>query len=144
MRCPLGLEESRELVVGYAAGTLDPHTRVSFERHIESCGVCADEVAGQQVLWHALDEWRGVAVSPDFDRALQARIARDAGGANWLRRSWHPALPVAVAGIVLGLGLWLNQRAFENPDSVPAQSAQMQKLESALNDMDLLGQLSLN
>jgi anti-sigma factor RsiW len=141
MQCRLGIEESRELVVGYAAGTLDARARVSFERHIESCVECANAAAEQQSLWLALDEWRGVAVSRDFDRSLRSRIGGMDRGANWWR-SWRPA--VAAAGIVLGVGLWLNQRAVERPATPPAQPAQMQNLEHALDDMDLLGQLSLN
>ncbi len=57
MRCPLGLDESGELVVGYTARTLEPRAQIAFERHLESCGTCADAAAAQQAVWDALDEW---------------------------------------------------------------------------------------
>ncbi len=60
MECPLGLEESGELVVGYAAGTLDTSAQIAFERHLQSCGSCAEAAAAQLAVWDALDEWDAV------------------------------------------------------------------------------------
>jgi hypothetical protein len=60
MRCPLGVDESGELVVGYAARTLDPRAEADFEQHLRSCGVCGEAVAAQQAVWDALDDWRSV------------------------------------------------------------------------------------
>ena len=57
MGCPLGLDESGELVVGYAARTLDASAQIAFERHLKSCGACAESAAAQQAVWDALDEW---------------------------------------------------------------------------------------
>jgi len=71
MRCPLGLDDSGELAVGYTARTLDPRAQAAFERHLKSCGACGEVVAAQQAVWEALDEWR--LVSPN-------RIARNAVG----------------------------------------------------------------
>jgi len=75
MRCPLGLDEGAELVVGYAARTLDACAQIAFEQHLKSCGACAEAAATQQALWQALDQWRMVDVSADFDRRLYSRIA---------------------------------------------------------------------
>jgi anti-sigma-K factor RskA len=146
MGCPLGLDDGGELVVGYAAGTLDAHTQVFFERHLKSCVGCAEAVAEQQALWQTLDDWREVvAVSPDFDRRLQSRIAQETRGAGWLARSWRPAVPVVAAGIALGLGLWFNQRGgVQAKAPATAQTAQMENLQHALDDMDLLGRISPN
>jgi hypothetical protein len=69
MGCPLGLDESGELVVGYTARTLDPRAQAAFERHLKSCGACGEVVAAQQAVWRALDEWR---------EGRQTRIAHDA------------------------------------------------------------------
>jgi hypothetical protein len=88
MGCPLGLDESGELVVGYAARTLDPRSHAAFEHHLKSCGACGEAVAAQQALWQALDQWRMVDVSADFDRALCSRIERE-GRIGWWRRAWH-------------------------------------------------------
>lgn len=60
MRCPLRLDESGELVVGYAARTLDARAQIAFERHLKSCGACADAAAAQQAVWDALDEWDAI------------------------------------------------------------------------------------
>ena len=57
MQCPLRLDESGELVVGYAAGTLDACAQIAFERHLKSCRPCAQAAAAQQAVWDALDEW---------------------------------------------------------------------------------------
>ena len=143
MRCPLGVEESGELVVGYAARTLDARARAAFERHIEACAACAEALAGQQALWQALDQWREVAVSDDFDSALRGKIGR-VNEASARRRLWYP---VAAAGIVLGLAFWMNRPpaavVTQQPQGSAQQvSAQMDKLEHALDDMDLLGRLS--
>jgi hypothetical protein len=137
MRCPLGVEESGELVVGYAARTLDPRARAAFERHIEACAVCAEALAGQQALWQALDQWREVGVSDDFDHALQWKIGR-VNEASARRRFWYP---VVAAGIVLGVAFWMNPpvRNVPRPTQPPQQ---IEKLEHALDDMDLLGRLS--
>ena len=145
MGCPMGLDDAGEMVVGYAAGTLDARARTLFERHLAVCGICAEAVAAQQLLWQALDEWRDVAVSPDFDRRLELRIAEEARRTAWLARTWRPVVPVIAAGIALGLGLWFNQRAgLQTKAPATAQTAQMQNLRHALNDMDLLGQISPN
>jgi hypothetical protein len=139
MQCFLGRGESGELVVGYAARTLDPRAQAGFERHLTYCGICRDAVAAQQVVWDALDEWRAVAVSPDFDRALCARIARE-GHIGWW---WRRAVPAAAACIALGVSLWLHQtRMAKMTPSAPHVSPQIQELEHALDDMDMLGQLS--
>jgi hypothetical protein len=164
MRCTLGLNENWELVVGYAARTLDPRTRASFEKHLKSCEACSETVAVQQAVWDALDEQAAVAVSSDFDQRLQARIAHQEQ-AWWERkfwdqgglRSWQAAMPVAAACLVFGVAFW-----FYRPQHVelvtqgsPASTAQtvlrqtapqpdpqLDKLEHALDDMDMLGKLS--
>ncbi len=146
MQCPLGLQEGGELVVGYAARTLDSRAQVAFERHLKSCGVCAEAVAAQQALWQALDQWRSVDVSADFDRRLRSHIARDR---NWWRRCRRPAMPVIAAGIVFAVAAWRSQPpAVDVTAPVAAQasaanaSGEIEKLEHALDDIDLLSQLS--
>jgi len=158
MRCTLGLDENWELVVGHAARTLDPRTQASFEQHLKSCQACSKTVAVQQAVWDALDESPAVSVSPDFDRRLQARIAHQQVG-WWLRKRldqiWHVAVPVVAACVVFGVALWLNH---PQPVEVAAPALsqlqdsqrsllqqplpQVDKLEHALDDMDMLGQLS--
>jgi hypothetical protein len=77
MGCPLGLDESGELVVGYAARTLDARAEAAFERHLKSCGICGEAVAAQQAVWDALDEWCSVIQGPASVRAGRtSRIGR--------------------------------------------------------------------
>ena len=78
--------ECSELIVDYVAGTLDARREAEFQRHIESCAGCGDAVAGQKAVWAALDQWRGLAVSPDFDRRLFQRIAEAETPGRW---SWR-------------------------------------------------------
>jgi Putative zinc-finger len=56
MRCPLGRDESGELVVGYAAGTLDARAQADFEHHLKFCEACAEAASAQHAVWDALDE----------------------------------------------------------------------------------------
>jgi len=91
MNCPLALDESAELIVGYGAGTLDPGTAAGFERHLESCADCCEVVAAQRAVWAALDEWRELPVSPDFDRKVFERIAVARSRRRWIWR-FSPAL----------------------------------------------------
>ncbi|MGA2877731.1 MAG: zf-HC2 domain-containing protein [Bryobacteraceae bacterium] len=78
--------ECSELIVDYVAGTLDARREVEFQRHIESCTGCWDAVAGQRAVWAALDQWRSLPVSPDFDRRLFKRIAEAESHGRW---SWR-------------------------------------------------------
>jgi hypothetical protein len=155
MECALGRDKSRELAVGYTARTLDTPERAEFQRHLATCHLCAAAVAEQKAVWDALDGWRDVGVSADFDRRLRARIAADRPVANWWVRCWRPALPVAVAAMLLGVVFWVNQpRESEvaprpvhvsselSPDPSTGVPAQVESLQHALNDMDMLGQLS--
>ena len=56
--CPLEFEQSAELIVGYAARSLDPEAAAMFERHIKRCPSCREEAALQVAVWAALDRCR--------------------------------------------------------------------------------------
>jgi len=60
MHCPLELERSAELIVGYGAKTLDRELALEFERHIELCADCRREAVLQRAVWLALDECRAL------------------------------------------------------------------------------------
>lgn len=156
MECPLGLDKSRELAVGYTAQSLDACAQAEFERHFRSCEICAAAVAEQQAVWDALDAWAPIEVSPGFDPALRARIASEQQSwwrgrvPVWWQRTWRPAVPVVAAGIALGLAVWIN-RPQEVEVAAPSESSaqvssqpagQMESLEHALDDMEMLGQWS--
>jgi anti-sigma factor RsiW len=86
MRCPLGFDQSAELIVGYCARTLDPDNAAAFERHIDFCAECREAAAIQKAVWVALDEWRELPVSPDFDRRVFQRIPEAEKRGWWLWR----------------------------------------------------------
>lgn len=86
MKCGLGFGQSAELVVGYCARTLEPEKAAAFERHIQSCARCRETAAIQKAVWAALDEWRELPVSPDFDRRVLRRIAEAEKRGWWFKR----------------------------------------------------------
>jgi hypothetical protein len=132
MRCSLEFDRSAELVVGYGARILDPAAAAAFERHMVSCTKCRAAAALQKVVWAALDESQDLQVSPDFDRRVFERIARAERCSRWL---WQVLVP-ATASIALAAVL-----LFRQPQ--PVQPAvQMEQVEHALDDMDLLKQVA--
>jgi len=136
MSCPLEFDRSAELIVGYSARTLDPAAAATFERHIVSCAECRVAAELQKAVWAALDESQDLRVSPDFDRKVFERITEAERRGRWL---WQVLVP-AVACTVLAAVLLIRR-----PDSIvppPVQPAvQMEQVEHALDDMDLLKQL---
>jgi hypothetical protein len=141
MRCPLELDQSAELIVGYGARTLDPETTAAFERHLESCPACCKLAAAQAAVWSALDdpEWLELPVSPDFDRRLFQRIEQAENRAGWL---WRRLVPVAaLAGLVVAATLQFSQPQTVRVPQAPQAAVQIEQVEHALDDMDLLNQL---
>jgi anti-sigma-K factor RskA len=142
MRCALECDVSAELVVGYCAGTLGPDGATAFERHMEFCDACCDAVAAQKAVWAALDaalddaEWRALPVLPDFDRRLFQRI-KEAENRSWWK--WRALVPVAACAAIAAL------LVLRTPDSTPTPAAQpalqIEQVEHALDDMDMLNQL---
>ena len=149
MYCPLGDGNGAEVVIGYVARTLGAEADSEFQRHMGTCSKCREAVAAQEAVWSALDAWGPVPVSPDFDYKLLRRIAEEERGAwwrslDWPQRWWRPAMPVAAACAFLA-GAFLLQ----HPAPTISQEAQTQpkleieQVEHALDDMDLLGQLGV-
>jgi len=143
MKCALECDVSAELVIGYGAGTLDPDRATAFERHMEYCVACCDAVAAQKTLWAALDaalDDAGQSALPvwaDFDRRLFQRIQRDENR-NWWK--WHALVPATAVCAALAAMLPLR-----TPDPAPLPQVQpalqIEQVEHALDDMDMLNQL---
>jgi hypothetical protein len=149
MECPAQNGEGGELIVGYAARTLDPKTEAAFEQHVQVCAKCREAVRAQQSVWTALDEWRPEPVSADFDQKLFRRIAEEEQS-NWWRRfvpaawSWREALPVAAACSVLIAASLLKIPVASGPAESSLQpKLQIEQVEHALDDMDLLNQVGV-
>jgi len=137
MECPHGSEEGARLAVSFIAGQLDTRTSASFERHSEVCPKCRALVAEQQALWSALDEWQLEAVSDNFDTRLFERVAAQ-GHSPWrLRLDWRSALPAAAACAVLTAAFLVKQPTI----TLPQPRVQIEQVERALDDMDMLSQL---
>ncbi len=145
MECPQKSGNGGELVVAYVARALDSGTEAAFKRHMEACATCREMAAAQQAVWTALDEWLPAPVSSNFDDKLYRQIASEAQPGWWQGMSWlwRPAVPVAAACAALLLALILkNPEATNAPAPQPAgqPKVQIEQVEEALDDMDMLKQ----
>jgi anti-sigma factor RsiW len=153
MYCPLrdgGKEviDGAEIVIGYVAQTLDAETDSEFRRHLGACTKCREAVAAQEALWSALDAWHPVTVSPDFDHKLFRRIAEEERGRWWRGLTWpqwwRPAMPVAAACALLAGAFVLQYPAPKISEEAQTQpKLEIEQVEHALDDMDLLRQLGV-
>lgn len=150
MICPLESQEGSARLLAYTAGKLDGRTRLSLESHLESCAGCREFVRGQNAVWSALDLWEPAPVSPDFDRRLYQRIARQVSWWDMLLAPFRPAfrhaLPVAAAGALVFTAVVLMDHPSAPPPR-PAPSAQVETLrpdqvEHALAEVEMLDQFN--
>jgi anti-sigma factor RsiW len=150
MVCPIEGGDGAELIVAYGARTLAPDKEAELERHLSSCAKCRELAAAQRAVWSALDAWPPVAVSSNFDEKLYGRIAmeeqrawwRGFAPANW---GWRPAVPVAVACTAIIAAFLLKDSVLHR--AAPSQNEpklQIEQVEHALDDMDMLKQLSVD
>ena len=149
MNCPI--EDRRPaILVAYAAGELDRETAIALERHLADCAACRPVAAGQAAVWKALDAWEAPPVSPDFDRRLYRRIDEGVQLSWWerLTRPFRPmplrqVLPLtAAAGLLLIAGLLLHRPGPTAPVASQHEVVRANQVESTLDDLDLLRQLS--
>jgi anti-sigma factor RsiW len=138
-----------ELIIAYAARTLAPEEKAAFERHLVTCGSCRELAAEQRAVWSALDELAPLPVSRNFDAQLYQRIAEERR-IGWFQRllrgdwSWQPAMPVAAACAVLVVAFLLKDPGpFVTPQPTAQPKLQIEQVESALDDMDMLKQVGL-
>ncbi len=151
MECPNKKGNDIELIVAYAAGTLDSANETEFERHLESCASCRELAAAQRAVWSALDAFPPLPVSSNFDARLYQRIAEEQQS-DWWRRgwwqrfsqadwSWRPAMPVAAACAVLVVAFLVkNSGLSSTPQQQSQPQLQIEQVERALDDMDMLKQ----
>ena len=149
MDCPQKNGKGAELIIAYGARTLDPATEAAFEQHLESCASCREVAAAQKAVWSALDVWTPVQVSPNFDERLYQRIVAEEQGSWWQRLlqanwSWRPAMPVAAACAALIAAFLLKTPAPPPVEETQTpHKVQIEQVESALDDMDMLKQLGV-
>src|SRR5579864_1009096 len=105
MICLSKNEQGAGLLASYLAKTLDAARRVELDRHFEECPGCRGLVS----VWERLDEFRAPEVSPGFDARLYARMAAEGKQRlGWRRWLWRPVAPLAAAGAVAALVLYLH------------------------------------
>lgn len=145
--CPLQNGRS-ELLLDYVSGKLKPEAAAGFERHIESCVQCRTFTEGQRAVWKALDSWEIEAVFPDFDDRLYARMAAEDRRSWWQRlwpeMTWPKAVPLAAACATLAAVLFFYSPSRHGPVTAPvkAESVDIDQVERALEDLEMLKQLS--
>jgi len=149
MGCPIEDDEGDELILAYGANTLTPQQRIDLERHLGTCASCRERAEAQRAVWTALDAWSPTMVSPDFDERLFRRIANEQPSAWWRQLSpvnwpWRSTLPVGVACAALIAAFLLKNPALrlETP-AQPQPKLQIEQVEHALDDMEMLKQLSI-
>ncbi len=149
MQCPLKTGEANKLIVAYVAGTLELEAAAKLERHLPECAACREATAQQRAVWSALDELEAAPVSANFDAQLYERIAQDAQTPWWRRFSagewsWRPAFPMAAACAILFVAFVVKDRPRSvAPQPQPQIKVQIEQVESALDDMDLLRQVGV-
>lgn len=119
--------EIHDLAAAYALDALDPEDRWTYERHLDTCERCREEVAA---LRDSATELAYAAEGPEPPPELRERIMAAARNEPRtakvvpLRRRWlFPATAgaaVAAACAAVGLGLWANSLRDGPPQRVVA------------------------
>ncbi|MGJ5818697.1 anti-sigma factor family protein [Paludibaculum fermentans] len=143
--CPLESEHHTQLLMEYCAGRLDEGHKSLLEEHIANCLHCLEFCKEQQRVWTALDGWEPEPVDAGFDARLMARIeARPAWQSTWRRwlgeLSWKPVLPAA-AVLAAYFVVMMPQ---PQPQQPLMAGAEVQQVEQALQDLEMLQQLKLS
>jgi anti-sigma factor RsiW len=147
MQCPQKNSDGAELIIAYVARTLDPENEAAFERHLQSCATCRELASAQRAVWSALDELTPLPVSLNFDARLYQRIAEERQRTWWQRVfhanwSWRPAMPVAAACVVL-IAAFLVKSSGPSVTPQAQPKLQIEQVERALDDMDMLKQVGV-
>jgi hypothetical protein len=148
MGCPVE-DDGDELIIGYGARTLDPEQQRELERHLKICGRCRELAEAQRAVWSALEAWPTAVVSENFDERLYRRIAlerQNSGWRSWFPTSWsmRPAVPVGVACAALVAAFLLKDPALRSmPEASIQPKPAIEKVEQALDDMEMLTQLGV-
>lgn len=154
MECPILAQENAELLLAYCGRKLDAETRLNLERHMEHCEACREFGEAQKLVWNALDAWEAEPVSMDFDRRLYRRIETEQQK-SWFSRMFspwmpsvpvflRPALPIAAACLTLAAVCLIQApSAGDLSRQVRMERVDVEKVESALEDLEMLQQFSV-
>jgi anti-sigma factor RsiW len=151
MTCSLANRE--EKLLDYVSGSLESREAVLFEKHLEACGACREFVVGQKAVWNSLDLFEPAPVSGDFNRRLYARIAQTSWWDRLVASVRFPfrapgiirqGLPLAGAVALIAAAVVVLDRPARTPSarqatlSAQAESLQPEKIQRALDDMEML------
>jgi hypothetical protein len=162
MNCPLHTNEGAEILLDYCSRHLDPDRASDLQSHVADCTDCRQVVEAQESLWSALDAFEAMPVSLDFDRNLWARIDAEESHPTWARVwtrivdgpaigwsnflfGWKPVVAGAAAcAAIAAIMITTVPQQVQTPER-PALSEQkiMDRVESALDDVDMLNQIGL-
>jgi len=149
--CPLLSEETKAMLLDFAAGRLHRTRAERIARHAAHCEACVDFIAGQATVWSALDEWELAPVSSSFNRRFWSRMA-ESDRAPWYVRladslrfgGWKPAIPVAVAVLLIAAGFLMDHRnvvpATQRGSGTGVSVIEVDQMERSLDDLQLLKQ----
>lgn len=159
--CPLiSGEENADILLDYCNRTLAPQLAELFEKHMESCAACRNFAESQTAVWKALDAFEAMPISDDFNSKVMLRIAQEQKSSWWSRAwnvatgagsaPWRPLIPVAAA-LLLAVGIWVrpsftDRGVQENGTVVASHTAstqEVEQVESALEDVEMLRQLGV-
>ena len=130
MTCLRENSQGAELLIGYLEGSLPEADRQMLATHAAECAECRGSLAVQTRLDVPVPE-----VSLNFDARLYARIAADEARRPWWKFSWKLVAPVAGVMAMLAVAVFV-QRPVAQLD--PSVSQDVQQLEQALEDLELL------
>jgi hypothetical protein len=147
--------DQSHILLDYCARKLNPEMTLTLERHMRSCESCKELALRQQLVWSALDTWKAISPSEDFERDLYTRIEQHERSSWWNRllawctqtSGWKPAMPLAAACVIAAVALLY---APPTPVMVPfyensrADTIEPEQVERNLEDLEMLKQLSMN
>lgn len=140
MTCLRDNLKGADLLLGYLEGTLSTEERAELDQHASACVECRGLLAVQGMLDEQVPE-----VSADFDARLYARIHQEEQK-KWWRLLWRPAIPLAAAAAVLVVMFVVRTPApqVDDPKQASVDRVEIEQLEQALEDLELLMPVSEN
>ncbi len=132
MKCDEIRERIPDMAAGYSRPTADE------DKHLESCGRCAQELKAMRATMALLDEWQVPEPSPYFDTRLQARLREEMAKpqASWLHWFRRPVLAAALTVLLgVGVGVFFTRNTAKYKHT---QEASMTAVGTAVSDLQTL------
>lgn len=151
MSC-LVIRDHQSDLLEYCRGSFETERRLDIAKHAASCSECQTFIAQQQQVNALLDEWTLDPVSPEFDLALQAKLAQATSEGfgerlrRWLTPLWRPAIPVGAAAALAAVLITVQYPVPHAPstagETVDASRIDVNQVEQTLDDLDMLRQMA--